>query len=378
MHGLAALLVALSLVAGEAHGRGGGPLPGLTAAEVAQFKEGFDAFRINISRDLGLGPAYNMASCYPCHGHPALGGQSTKTVTRFGRLEGGVFSPLDSAGGSLLQQKAITSECAEAVPAAANVVIQRNATSALGAGLIEAIPDQQIIDRATAELAENAARAGRVAMVTGVSDGLPHVGRFGWKAQGALLVDFVGQAMVDELGFTNVLFPVEEAPNGDQALLARCDAVPDPEDRMDFLGKVTLLLRFLSPPPQPTRVNDTTRRGETVFNAIGCGFCHAVGYTAVSSNPAIDGQRVDLYSDLLLHDIGTGDGIAQGAARGNEFRTPPLWLVRGSHPYLHDGRARSVAEAIEAHQGQALDVRIAYDALPPSDQNALQKFLRAR
>src|SRR5262249_58003941 len=97
---------------------------------------------------------------------------------------------------------------------------------------------------------------------------------------------------------------------------------------------------------QPTRVNDTTGRAETVFNAIGCGFCHAVGYTAVSSNPAINSQRVDLYSDLLLHDIGTRDGIAQGAARGNEFRTPPLWLVRGSHPYLHDGRARSVAQAI--------------------------------
>src|SRR5262249_27759399 len=209
-----------------------------------------------------------------------------------------------------------------------------NATAALGAGLIEAIPDQQIIDRATAELAENAARAGRVAMVTGVSDGLPHVGRFGWKAQGALLVDFVGQAMVDELGFTNALFPVEEAPNGDQARLARCDAVPAPEDRMDFLGRVPLLLRFPSPPPQPTRVNDTTRRGEPVFNAIGCGFCHAVGYPAVSSNPAIDGKRVDLYSDLLLHDIGTGDGIAQGAARGNEVRTPPLWLGRGTHPLL--------------------------------------------
>jgi len=372
------LLLALGLMAGLAHARGGGPLGGLTEAEVAQFKEGFDAFRTNLSRDQGLGPAYNLASCYPCHGHPALGGQSPKTVTRFGRLDGDVFSPLASAGGPLLQQKAITSSCAEVVPANATVVIRRNATSALGAGLIEAIPDQQILDRAAAERAENAAAAGRAAVVTGVSDGLAHVGRFGWKAQGALLVDFVGQAMVDEMGFTNALFPTEEAPNGDLALLARCDLVPDPEDTTDFLYKVTRLLRFLSPPPQPTKVNDSVLRGEAVFNAIGCAFCHAAGYTAVSDNPAIDGQHVDLYSDLLLHDVGTGDGIVQGNARGNEFRTPPLWLVRGSHPYLHDGRARTVPEAIEAHQVQALDARAAYEGLSPADKNALVKFLRAR
>jgi CxxC motif-containing protein (DUF1111 family) len=80
----------------------------------------------------------------------------------------------------------------------------------------------------------------------------------------------------------------------------------------------------------------------------------------------------------LLHDIGTGDGIVQADAQGNEFRTPPLWLVRGSHPYLHDGRARSVAEAIDAHQGQAVDARNAYDSLSPSEQHALQKFLLAR
>ena len=378
MRSVGLLLLALCLATGSAHGRGGGPLPGLSDTELAQFKEGFDAFRTSLSRDQGLGPAYNLASCYPCHGHPALGGQSPKTVTRFGRVDGDVFQALDSAGGSLLQQKAISSDCAEVVPADANVVIRRNATSALGAGLIEAIPDQQLLARAAAEHAENPARAGRAAMVTGVSDGLSHVGRFGWKAQGALLVDFVGQAMVDEMGFTNALFPTEDAPNGDLALLARCDTVPDPEDRTDFLGKVTRLLRFLAPPPQPTKVNDVLVRGEAVFDSIGCAFCHAVGYTASSTNPALDGKAVDLYSDLLLHDIGTGDGIAQGDARGNEFRTAPLWLVRGSHPYLHDGRARTVDEAIVAHQGQAADVRDAYLALSKSDKNALVKFLRAR
>ncbi len=372
------ILLVLTLAATTVHAKGGGPLPGLSDAQLAEFKEGFIAFRANMSEEQGLGPAYNMASCYPCHGHPALGGQSTKTVTRFGRITNGVFDPLDSLGGSLLQAKAIRSSCAEVVPAAANVVVKRNVSSAFGAGLIEAIPDQQIIDRATAEQAQHPTWAGRPAMVTSVSDGLTHVGRFGWKAQAGLLPDIVGQAMVDEMGFTNALFPTEDAPNGDLGLLAQCDSVPDPEDTTGFLDKVTRLLRYLGPPVQPTRVNDVVMQGEALFDSVGCAFCHYVGYTAVSSISAIDGKSVALYSDLLLHDIGTGDGIVQADAQGNEFRTPPLWLVRGSHPYLHDGRARSVTEAISAHGGQALDARNAYDSLSSSDQHAVQKFLLAR
>jgi len=366
----------LIITAGSVHARGGGPLPGLTDAELADFKKGFEAFRLTLSQEQGLGPAYNMASCYPCHGHPALGGQSTKPVTRFGRIVNGVFDPLASEGGSLLQAKAITSSCAEVIPPDATLVTQRNVPSALGDGLVEAIPDQQIIDRAAAELTAKPASAGRVHMVTSVSDGLPHVGRFGWKGQWALLLDIVGQAMVDEMGFTNALFPTEEAPNGDLALLARCDSVPDPEDKIDFLNSVTLLLRFLAAPPGPARVNDKMVQGEQLFHSIGCAFCHYEGYTSVSSNPAIDANSVALYSDLLLHDIGTGDGIVQGDAKGNEFRTPPLWLVRGAHPYLHDGRASTVTEAIDAHQVQALDARNAFFSLSRAEQNAILKFLR--
>ena len=96
-------LLALILTATPVHATGGGPLPGLTASELAEFKAGFFDFRAPISLQQGLGPVYNMASCYPCHGHPALGGQTPKTVTRFGRITDGVFDPLDSAGGSLLQ-----------------------------------------------------------------------------------------------------------------------------------------------------------------------------------------------------------------------------------------------------------------------------------
>src|SRR5206468_3776912 len=97
-----------------------------------------------------------------------------------------------------------------------------------------------------AELAENAASSGRPHVVMGVSDGVSHVGRFGWKAHRALIVDIVGEAMLGEIGITNALFPTEEPPNGNLELLARCDSVPDPEDTTDVLTTLTRLIRFLA------------------------------------------------------------------------------------------------------------------------------------
>src|SRR5262245_6279789 len=317
MRSLGRLVFALTIAATSVHAKGGGPLPGLTEAQLAEFKEGFDAFRTQVFDMEGLGPAFNGARCYLCHSNPALGGQSTRSravVTRFGRINGASFDPLAARGGSLLQHKAISAECAEVVPPEANVVIQRVVTSTFGAGLVEAIPDQQIIDRATAEQVANAAWAGRVHMVTSVSDGRRHVGRFGWKANNALIIDAVGDAMLNELGLTNALFPTETAPNGDLGLLAQCDAVPDPEDRADFLNKLTRLLRYLGRPAAPSRVNDVSLQGEALFHSIGCAFCHYGGYTAVSPIAAIDGQSVEVYSDLLLPEIGTGNGIVHGDA----------------------------------------------------------------
>ena len=371
-------MLILTVLAASAHAKGGGPLPGLTDVELAQFKEGFDAFRDQMFPEEGLGPLFNGRRCYLCHRNPALGGRSNRSsaiLTRFGRVDGGIFDPLTSRGGSLLQQGTISPECAEVVPPEANVVAQRKVTPAFGAGLVEAIPDQQIVDRATAEQAAKPTMAGRVHLVTSPSDGLQHVGRFGWKAHQALIYDMVGEALLNELGVTNALFPVENAPNGDLGLLARCDAVPDPEDTRDFLNKITHLLRYIGPPATRGRVNDVALYGETVFHSIGCGFCHFTGYTAASPIAAIDGKSVPIYSDLLLHDIGTGDGIVQGDAQGNEFRTPLIWLAAVG-PFLHDGRARSVTDAIDAHRGQALPVRDAYFALPLSDQQAVLKFLK--
>src|SRR5262249_31286278 len=160
-----------------------------------------------------------------------------------------------------------------------------------------------------------------------------------------------------------------------RGLVARCDAVSDPEDTRDFLNKISRLLRYLGRPASPSRVSDVAKQGEALFHSIGCAFCHYSGYTAVSPIAAIDGQSVEIYSDLLLHDIGTGDGVVQGDAQGNEFRTPPLW-VGMRHAYLHDGRVRSIPDAIDAHHGQAQDVRDAFFALSAAEQAAIVRFLK--
>jgi len=367
----------VGLLAATAHAKGGGALPGLTPAELLQFNQGFAAFRQQIFPADGLGPAFNQARCYGCHSNPALGGRSQRSrsiVTRFGRNEGGVFSALGSVGGSLLQSSGLSPACAERLPPEANVVAIRMTSSALGSGLIEAIPDAQIMARAAAERVLSPAQAGRVHMVRSTEDGQLHVGRFGRKAQWATIPDAVGDALLMEMGVTNALFPDETAPNGDLARLASCDQVADPEDRTDLLTKLTWVLRYLGPPFTPKTFNRVAVEGEQLFASIGCTFCHYDGYTAVSPVAAIDGQRVPLYSDLLLHDIGTGDGIVQGQASGREFRTQPIWLAM--KPYLHDGRARTINDAIAAHQVEANAARLAYFALTPYEQRAVQKFLK--
>ena len=113
----------------------------------------------------------------------------------------------------------------------------------------------------------------------------------------------------------------------------------------------------------------------TLFERVGCEVCHRSGFRAASDVRAINGQRVEAYSDFLLHDVGTGDGIVQGKARGNEIRTTPLWGVSESAPYLHDGSAPTINEAIRRHGNQAAGARRAFFDLPFSDQRAILDFL---
>ena len=195
---------------------------------------------------------------------------------------------------------------------------------------------------------------------------------------------------------TSRLFPKENAPNGDLGKLKACDAVADPEDTEDDIVLFTNFMRFLAPPPRDedrfgrwNRGQDrfgggffgkggaTDPGGERVFGAAGCAVCHRSGFVARSRIEAIDGQRVNAYSDFLLHDVGTGDGIVQGGAMANELRTAPLWGVSESAPYLHDGSAATLKDAILRHGNQAAAARKNFVELPPRLQETLLEFLDA-
>ncbi|HXK10149.1 MAG TPA: di-heme oxidoredictase family protein [Vicinamibacteria bacterium] len=376
--------------AGAGHGQFGTPLAGLRMDERKLFRDGLDRFNETEAVSDGLGPIFNAASCAACHSAPAVGGSSSVNETRAARIENGVYTELP--GGSLFQTSAISPDCAETIPAAANVIAQRQTTPLFGSGLIEAIPDGEIMGYAAAQARTHPEQAGRVNFVVDPPAGASRVGRFGWKAQHATLLAFAADAYVNEMGITNRLFPAENAPNGDLAKLTRCDTVRDPEDKDDDITAFANFMRFLAPPPRdlewdrghdqkdgrgaglaPSRIE----HGEQVFEKVGCAVCHHAGFRAESRVEAIDGQRVDAFSDFLLHDVGTGDGIVQGSARGNEFRTPPLWGLSESAPYLHDGSAGTIQDAIQRHANQGAAAQKAFRGLSFEDEQALLAFLES-
>jgi CxxC motif-containing protein (DUF1111 family) len=386
------VLVALLLAAGPASSNGrsprrggraarsgpgpGEPLAGLTRHERALFHAGLEAFAEEDGLVDGLGPIFNDVSCAACHSTPAVGGGSTTNETRAARLDGDNY--IELPGGSLFQSNALRPDCAEAVPADANVLAVRQTQPLFGLGLVEAIPDWQIEAYRQRQVRFSPGQAGRVNRVVDAPTGRLRVGRFGWKAQQATLLAFSGDAYLNEMGVTSPHFPRENAPNGDEVKLRACDAVADPEDDGEDVEAFANFMRFLAPPPRDAGPRGRRRGpspGERSFEEIGCSVCHATVYRAASPIAAINGVRVEAFSDFLLHDVGTGDGIVQGNAGGSDFRTAPLWGLAESAPFLHDGSAFTVTDAIRRHRNQGADASRAFDALSLQEQSALLEFL---
>jgi cytochrome c551/c552 len=387
----------------------GDPLPDLTAQQMNQFLDGKNAFMLTQTVEAGLGPIFNGVSCVACHSAPVPGGASTINTTRFGQNIGGRFDPLVSLGGSQLHQFAINPAAMELVPGLANVVARRNSTPIFGLGLIEAITDSTII--ANRRQYGNDQIDGRVAMVNDVVAGRRMVGRFGWKSQHATLLSFSADAYHNEMGITNRHFREENAPNGNLNVLNQFDTRIDPEDDgrgqpLPAFESVAHFMRLLGPPPArrlivptitPTGAPTTTATksittvskltttvskpitpdGQFLFSSVGCAQCHTpmlrTGFNPIG---ALNFKEVWLYSDLLLHKMGSlADGIVQADATGSEFRTPPLWGAAFSAPYLHDGRAPTIDAAIRAHDGEGRLVKERYQRLTPAQQKLLTDFV---
>lgn len=389
-------LGALALVSGlasaqEIQPRMGDPIPGLSLADLQRFTLGRQVFTTPISAAEGRGPIFNDDSCVGCHFGPSVGGGSSIFVTRFGKAASGPnpFDPLSNLGGSLLQANSINSpSCDEVIPAQADVTAQRITPPLFGFGLIDSILDADILVN---EVFPPAGVSGRAHMVHALEDpiGAPlRVGRFGFKAGVPTVLSFSGDASLNEMGLTNRLIPVENAPNGNLAQLAACDTVADPEDTTDAGGlfkidRMTDFQRLLAPPPQTPR---SGMSGQALFAAVGCNKCHLDSNftTPPTAGPGLANVSFRPYSDFLLHDMGTlGDGIADGGASETEMRTTPLWglRARAAIGLLHDMRAsggtaeQNIASAINLHDGEGLSARNAFNALAPAQKNQLTAFL---
>ncbi|MFN7922153.1 MAG: di-heme oxidoredictase family protein [Bryobacteraceae bacterium] len=387
----------------------GAPLRNLSGAEISIFERGKTAFDEADGVAEGLGPRFNLDSCGGCHAHPSTGGTSpvlnpqiavaTKMgatnkvpgflsadgpvrVVRFrrrpdGSPDGGVHALFtiagrgDAPGACKIQQPDFTQM--------ANLTF-RIPTPVYGLGLIEAISDSAL----RANLAATAARRQALGIAgrfnTNGNDGT--ITRFGWKAQNKSLAIFSGEAYNVEVGVTNDLFPQEREED------PACVTTASPEDHSNIATSAysdvelfTQFMRYLAPPrPEP---NPAADRGRQVFDQVGCAACHTPSLqTGRSSVPALNNQPVRLYSDLAIHRMGgaLNDGIDQGDARGDDWRTAPLWGLGQRIFFLHDGRTRDLVEAVRLHDSpgsEAHAVVTGFNALTPAQRQDLIAFLRS-
>jgi CxxC motif-containing protein (DUF1111 family) len=322
---------------------------------------GREVFLNEFSPLQGVGPLFNDRSCAACHNSKSVGGMGLEpddAVVRFGRIVGGSFDTLPTLGGPIARAHSIAElgfscRLPIGVPAAADVTSSRSAMTTAGTALIDAVSELEILANVNLQPEAVRGRPNRLA------DG--RVGRFGWKAQVASLVEFMGLAFRDEMGVTNPLFPQDLVKGcGAQGSSPEVDGVP--------LQAVTAFLGSIDPPVPSASC--LASPGAPVFQSTGCADCHTPSFAG-------PGRRVNLYSDLLLHDMGPGldDLTPQGTATGREWRTAPLWRVSERGRFLHDARATSLTEAINAHGGQAHAAATAFQALSPADQQALLDFL---
>ena len=380
---VAAAMLAASALSGQTRSQPGDPLPGITPTEAAAFRLGLDDFTEVETVDDGLGPAFNATSCAVCHHSPAVGGTSLILETRGGyRDTDGNYRALNAAGNSLIHLFSVPPHnCQPVLPADVNVVAHRIAIPVFGAGLVEAIPDDAV--RALEDPFDRNGDGvrGRAAIVLDPAAGELRVGRFGWKAQHATLLTFAADAYRNEMGITNDVFRQEYVYEVNEQRMRSCDPMPEPEDRRKpatgrrGIDNFEAFMRFLAPVSRGP-VDEEVRDGERVFAAIGCAACHVPQLaTGPSTNPLFNRRPVPLFSDLLLHDVGTGDGIPQAAARAEEIRTPALWGLRFRRPLLHDGGAATAEEAILRHQREGELARRGFVQLSPDERRHFLAFL---
>jgi CxxC motif-containing protein (DUF1111 family) len=337
--------------------------------------QGLDVFVNDLGPEQGLGPLFNGRSCDNCHNDVAAApfpggmGVSPETfVIRVAHVENGLFDPLLGLGGPIARQRSITEfgipcDLPTGISPEANATSRRSAMTLRGTSLLDNI---RVADLERVRLLQPLSVQGRL---NRLADG--RVGRFGWKAQTASLVEFMAEAFRDEIGETSPLAPKD--------LVSGCGTTRTPKLDAEPLTSLVAFLNTIDP-PVPTAAC-LASRGAALFaepteGGIGCATCHRPTMFG-PGNSGANPTTIRPYTDLLLHDMGPrlADGFFQEAANGNEFRTAPLWRVSDRLHLLHDGRAGSLREAIEAHGGQAASAVGRFLSLTLTEQQDLLDFL---
>jgi CxxC motif-containing protein (DUF1111 family) len=391
----------------------------------------------------GLGPRFNSNSCASCHAQPYLGGSSPAVNPLFviasaagatnhmpwfeapngpvrearfiqsnGVADGGVHNLFvitarsDAGSCNIAQPSFLPAGDPLSGRGGNRNIIFRIPTPTLGAGLIEAIPDSAILanQRANVAAKQQAGVIGHPNAIQGgnvnrsANDGT--ITRFGWKAQNKSLLMFAGEAYNVEMGVSNQLFPEkrDETPACQGGMSTPNDTLNFPAPGAPVVTTAVLsdiesfanFMRLLAP-PAPAAPTTSTQHGSALFASTGCTLCHTPALTTgaavasgsyISPSAALSNQTANLYSDLLVHHMGMGlaDGVTQGAAGPDEFRTAPLWGVGQRVFFLHDGRTSDLMQAIGDHASigsEANQVIRNFQALSAADQQDLIYFLRS-
>lgn len=402
---------------------------GLSSEETTQFFVGNSFFNQNwveapsttTARD-GLGPLFNAKSCAGCHFRDGRGlpiknegllfrlGTPSGTVSGSiidaiyaGQLQDQGISSVSSEGDMVISYTEVTGHYPDGTPYSlrvpaysisgqnyggltASMVSPRVSQQMIGLGLLELIPESVLLAKADPNDNNHDGISGRPNIVADILNGGYSVGRFGWKANVPTINQQVAGAFNGDLGITSSLFPHENHSASQTA----CIGLPDggtPEIPDEKLNAVVLYSRTLAVPAQRTPNNPDIRAGRLLMKTLNCTDCHTPRYTTGSGGTinALKNVVIRPYTDLLLHDMGDAlaDGLPDYKATGNEWRTPPLWgigmiqTVNGHTFLLHDGRARSIEEAILWHGGEAEKSKQLYMGLSKHQREQLLQFLES-
>jgi CxxC motif-containing protein (DUF1111 family) len=412
----------------------------------------------------GLGPVYNAQSCRECHQTPVSGAASQVSELRVGHLDAhGRFQnpvvPIDNGkstitGRTLINDRAICPEVQEHAPAIDKIRTFRLTTNILGDGYVEAIPDETLLKIRREQCRQTHGRICGQAVYVPVpeSEGADRIGRFGWKDQHASLLAFAGDAYLNEMGITNRLQKDEVTtvcnppvtttiPNKDKSKITEPNSLPNPDDNnLEDIDRFASFMRSLKAPARDATIAATpeAKRGQELFRKVGCAQCHTetivTGKSPASEGgpglhlDAVENRTIHPYGDFLMHNVGTGDGIAialvehfgrermerrmqQERTTGEDpmtfsptecsepfqtkvaektapaklrrdtecaadkIRTAPLWGLRLRSRLMHDGESITVQDAIRRHKREALEVTQKFQRLTPKEQKDVLAFL---